>query len=394
MLLLLLLRSQGVLRRGGKNCVGLSSALLMQSLRATRPRLAVYASCLAESSLLQCCSLWLAEQTRTLLEIHDQKRFSNTASSPPPEEIQTESFSRTDKNSLCSSTKQTEKMEDNSATRGAASLPGQSEERADERGFSFALKEEELLCGWSLQDAAETAPKAWSAFLSGQLQTTPVVDEEWLCVASDPTNFAALVRWLCEKGLSALVLRSVKLFDASSPLLPFLEFFRAFQQRRFAVASGWLRRFVEKQRNSDAEEEEDAAGRASLLSAGEVESLTKALIQQLLYGQQTFRRELLQLLHDAGVSKAFCLLHHATEIAGRCSPRAFEVLLSVPLQKRSDLEVAQDGSALLVALVQNHQFDQAREWHNLAGKLKPQKQEKRGQSFSAQLLPLSEEGPD
>ncbi|OEH77183.1 hypothetical protein cyc_04998 [Cyclospora cayetanensis] len=123
--------------------------LLREALWLRRPRLAVYASCFSDCTVLQCFSIWLALQASQLLQ-------TDTATA-------------------------------------AAS---------------------EAAC------------------------------EESLVLAATAETLCGLILTLANAGCSALVLRGFALFDPKSPLVDFLQFFRAFSQRRFHTAAAAIRRFV------------------------------------------------------------------------------------------------------------------------------------------------------
>lgn len=92
----------------------------------------------------------------------------------------------------------------------------------------------------------------------------------------------------------------------------------------------------------------------------------------LLLSQGPHIHPLLQLLHDVGYSRSFCLLHHADIICNGESPvlqQQLQRLLLQQLQQTVDAPPQETRSDLLLALLQQRKYAEARQWAKLAGEL-------------------------
>lgn len=92
----------------------------------------------------------------------------------------------------------------------------------------------------------------------------------------------------------------------------------------------------------------------------------------LLLAQGPCMQQLLQLLHEVGYSQCFCLLHHAAAICSGDSPvlqQQLQRLLQQQLQQTVDMPLQEGRSELLLALLQQRKYAEARQWARLAGQV-------------------------
>ena len=90
----------------------------------------------------------------------------------------------------------------------------------------------------------------------------------------------------------------------------------------------------------------------------------------LLLSQGPHMYPLLQLLHEVGYSRGFCLLYHAAVICSGESPvlqQQLQRLLQQQLQQTVDVPLQETRSDLLLALLQQRKYEEARQWARLAG---------------------------
>lgn len=241
--------------------------LLMRGLRLCCPRFSVYAACFDDCTPLLCLNAWLYMQTRQLLvtSSYKQKQMSATPLQHGPGESKTEGRLPDPR------------QERSQEHYGSAGALGESPR---EPGFVFSSSREDpahrrqiellLLC-MEEQEPGEGERKKrrrrskgqTSASDSGPEQTcdgsrrreragafsgggansprrpplflTPPAffpstgvgqEEELLLWLAEANNAALLVLWLCEIGMSSLVIRAFKLFDETNVVLDIILFFR------------------------------------------------------------------------------------------------------------------------------------------------------------------------
>ena len=171
----------------------------------------------------------------------------------------------------------------------------------------------------------------------------------------------------------------------------FVFIYRRFSQRRFKAAESALRLFVSNRGlrlHAAAAPAETAAAAAAAATAGETADATAAagetlvptdirhvsseLMRLLLLTQGPWLQQLLELLHKARFSRPLCLLYHARAICCGETPalqQQLQRLLQQQLQQPIlEMSLQEAHSELLLALLQQHKYNEARQWARLAGK--------------------------
>ncbi|CDJ42881.1 hypothetical protein ETH_00017325 [Eimeria tenella] len=127
---------------------------------------------------------------------------------------------------------------------------------------------------------------------------------------------------------------------------------------------------------ADAPGDVDASARDTVppegytLHAADIRHVSSELLRMLLLAQGPCMQQLLQLLHEVGYSQCFCLLHHAAAICSGDSPvlqQQLQRLLQQQLQQTVDMPLQEGRSELLLALLQQRKYAEARQWARLAG---------------------------
>ncbi|CDI79841.1 hypothetical protein EPH_0049970 [Eimeria praecox] len=181
-------------------------------------------------------------------------------------------------------------------------------------------------------------------------------------------------------------LQAADIRQVSSELLRML-LLAAFSQRRFRTAAAALRRFVSFRSSKSqaataaaaaaaaaAETTPAATGDAtadgSTLQAADIRQVSSELLRMLLLAQGPHMHPLLQLLHEVSYSRGFCLLYHAAVMCqGESSvlQQQLQRLLQQQLQQTVDVPLQETRSDLLLALLQQRKYAEARQWARLAG---------------------------
>ncbi|CDJ35165.1 uncharacterized protein EMH_0024200 [Eimeria mitis] len=247
------------------------------------------------------------------------------------------------------------------------------------------------------QQQQESLPRLLQLVQSGgtaaAAATGAAAREECLLLSAAAETLCGLILTLAEAGSFVLLLRGFALFDPKNPLMHLLLFFRAFSQRRFNTAAAALRRFVSfrSSKHQAATPAATAAAGAAPAAAGtetapaaagdgasdgitlqaaDIRQVSSELLRMLLLSQGPHMHPLLQLLHDVGYSRGFCLLYHAAVFCSGDSlvlQQQLQRLLQQQLQQTVDVPLQETRSDLLLALLQRRKYAEARQWAKLAG---------------------------
>lgn len=172
-------------------------------------------------------------------------------------------------------------------------------------------------------------------------------------VQSSPAEVAAQIAALCRKNHAfSLVLRALKIFDPSNPLVDFVKFHRAFVQCRFQSCGGHMDNFVRRRDSESRAPPQQRVESYCLELVPHVVSLSEEMVQYLLDGFPQARMMLLSVLHQANFSPDYSHLF-----------RSFRLVQQAGL----NVDFRVPSMELLQLLISRKMFIEAREWARSSG---------------------------
>lgn len=167
-----------------------------------------------------------------------------------------------------------------------------------------------------------------------------------------PAEVAAQITLLCRRSRAfSLVLRALKIFDPTNPLVDFVKFHRAFMQCRFQSCQEHLRRFVER-REAESQPDLRSTEKYCLEMVPYVTSFSEDMVQYLLNDFPRSSLQLLTALDQASFSPHYSQLYRSFRLIQKCE---------------LDVDFRMPASELLQLLISRKMFSEAREWAKSSG---------------------------